>query len=37
VNYDGDRGDTRYVLFANSQWNNYESRFDLFYAPRPER
>ena len=34
-NYDGDRGDTRYVLFANSQLKNYyETRLDLFYAPR---
>jgi hypothetical protein len=34
-NYDGDRGETRYVLFANSQLNNYyETRLDLYYGPR---
>ncbi len=34
-NYDGDRGDTRYVLFGNSQWKSYlETRFDIFYSPR---
>jgi hypothetical protein len=34
-NYDGDRGETRFVLFANSQLSNYmETRFDLFYGPR---
>lgn len=34
-NYDGDRGETRYTLFGNSQWKNYvETRFDLYYSPR---
>lgn len=34
-NYDWDRGDTRFVLFANAQFANYiEARLDLFHKPR---
>lgn len=34
-NYDGDRGETRVVLFGRTTWKNFvESRYDLYYAPR---